>query len=1000
MYMLRRKRIGENMSSTTVTPSLMQRGVDAAKGYVKKLKDIPPDAGEAQAIKEKQAQVDALKSSPVIVPESARTGAEPTPMLPYGSRPGEKRLDYALKPAPTAVPVYDNGGDIKKEDVHIATPAEKKTQSPLAMKPVIHETMDVDTGKPASSLPPLTPDIKPMPTAPLYDEGGTVGINHTEPRDSPKFMSMKAPDQMEYIQEHEYQPAARFTGKDSIYHATPEGQATLLDTYTGKEGHTPSEVIGYPIGKSPQYPVPAGLRKMAPVYDDGGTVDVNDGQHQVAVLKEGERVLTPEENEQYKKEHPETTGAPADFGGRVIPNPKGIKPMDSDAPYASTPMTYPGGARMNIDNAPLNDKESDKTFPTAMPTEASAKSTARPYAEVEAEQKKAAEEKVANPGAQVSGDQQSTQTQVPEKPEQLPTAAHEERVAIKQDEQDAMGKGVQGLAQLGTAKIHAKQLGITPSIEGVTAPKEFARPEQGGFPKMGEATPEATPAASAAGPAAPASAPTTTSERSPDFKAKLAQLNQDHANALAERTPEGKVKADYIQEQINDLHKNNPFGTAGNHPGALGRLGHIASKFGNLAGDVFAPATMELVPGTDLNKRVQEGGLQRQTQADVQEATAADKADKGAAAPTWKPLGQPVHNPATGKDEIQYYNEKDPSQVKFGGEFLEKPSEAKSDDQAQYVAKYKKDNNLPDTAENDAKAIKSYQDAHATPALMEQHNADGSITYVPARAGTTVAGPQGKAGSAATEENKFKGKTLYFDTPEGGRQAYTYQEAKDAGLSPEDGVPVNAGQAQKDRDKVDSFNSISKAFDKYQQEVNKAEMKPSDVPILTAMTTDPPDTLSWIDKITGSIASGLMSHPLTGYSEQLMGGTLSKSMYQDLSPAGRRLAADYYTAMMAHFANMKATQGTIPRNPAIIQTEMHTVPKPYLTAEEAGPAFQNYMDGVQGRNNNNVKFPEKQEKIPVPTVEDSKYHMQSSKGQILSNDGKTWYDLQGKQIGK
>jgi len=41
----------------------------------------------------------------------------------------------------------------------------------------------------------------------------------------------------------------------------------------------------------------------APVYDDGGEVDVNDGKHQTAILKDGERVLTPEENEQYKREH-------------------------------------------------------------------------------------------------------------------------------------------------------------------------------------------------------------------------------------------------------------------------------------------------------------------------------------------------------------------------------------------------------------------------------------------------------------------------------------------------------------------------------------------------------------------------------------------------------------------------------------------------------------------------------------------------------------------------
>src|ERR1039458_6610519 len=50
---------------------------------------------------------------------------------------------------------------------------------------------------------------------------------------------------------------------------------------------------------------------VIPVYDQGGDVDVNDGQHQAAILKDGEKVLTPEEAAQYDKEHPKTAEAPA-----------------------------------------------------------------------------------------------------------------------------------------------------------------------------------------------------------------------------------------------------------------------------------------------------------------------------------------------------------------------------------------------------------------------------------------------------------------------------------------------------------------------------------------------------------------------------------------------------------------------------------------------------------------------------------------------------------------
>jgi hypothetical protein len=37
---------------------------------------------------------------------------------------------------------------------------------------------------------------------------------------------------------------------------------------------------------------------------------------------------------------------------------------------------------------------------------------------------------------------------------------------------------------------------------------------------------------------------------------------------------------------------------------ALGKIGHVASRIGNVLGDIFAPATMSLIPGTDLNNQV------------------------------------------------------------------------------------------------------------------------------------------------------------------------------------------------------------------------------------------------------------------------------------------------------------------------------------------------------------------------------------------------------------
>src|ERR1700689_77292 len=50
--------------------------------------------------------------------------------------------------------------------------------------------------------------------------------------------------------------------------------------------------------------------------------------------------------------------------------------------------------------------------------------------------------------------------------------------------------------------------------------------------------------------------------------------------------------------------QNDPWGSPDNHPGVLGKIGHVLGRVGNIAGDIVAPATMSLIPGTDLNNNI------------------------------------------------------------------------------------------------------------------------------------------------------------------------------------------------------------------------------------------------------------------------------------------------------------------------------------------------------------------------------------------------------------
>ena len=62
--------------------------------------------------------------------------------------------------------------------------------------------------------------------------------------------------------------------------------------------------MGKPASSLPDLPPATKPTPTAPlVYDKGGKVNINDGKHQLGILKVGERVLTEKQNKEYEKEH-------------------------------------------------------------------------------------------------------------------------------------------------------------------------------------------------------------------------------------------------------------------------------------------------------------------------------------------------------------------------------------------------------------------------------------------------------------------------------------------------------------------------------------------------------------------------------------------------------------------------------------------------------------------------------------------------------------------------
>lgn len=514
---------------------------DKAKDVTSSLKSLPPSDSEAQGIAEAQKQVDALHGTPAAAaPTPTSSAPVPTeeekanPLTRYGAKPGEKRLDTSYLDQPTAVkaPVYDRGGEVG----------------------IIGGTNN---------------NARPMPTMrlPAYDGGGEVKVRPSYSEQVATRPKIQQPVPSELRKDKPVEVKSPYDANSNLQkgRSIPEDEATRMSNPT-------------------------------PVYDEGTPeVDVNDGKHQVAILKDGESVLTPEETEQRKAEQASKVEAPS----------PALKTQD---------------AKSTDEGQPLTQKPEEDT-------------SLKPYSQVIEDKANAkAAEKVAAQPEGAAPAEGGAQPQAEEKPKL--TYGH-----LLAEQYGFIPKGFNQGSQ-----------GVPNVEQGMTAPAALGQSKPA--PAQGPMKPMNLPA----GPAQP----NTSSERGADYKARLAQLQQDHAKALASRTLDGNVQADYIANQINDLKKNNPWGTAGNHPGILGKIGHVAEMIGSRAPGL-APIVGTL-PGSEMDRANEMRGNRADTKQDEAAAAANDKANNGGAG---KPLtnnekvyndlttggenGGPKPNPDTGK---------------------------------------------------------------------------------------------------------------------------------------------------------------------------------------------------------------------------------------------------------------------------------------------------------------------------------------------------------------
>ena len=152
--------------------------------------------------------------------------------------------------------------------------------------------------------------------------------------------------------------------------------------------------------------------------------------------------------------------------------------------------------------------------------------------------------------------------------------------------------------------------------------------------------------------------------------------------------------------------------------------------------------------------------------------------------------------------------------------------------------------------------------------------------------------------------------------------------------------------------KVDSVNAAAGAFHDYQSafDANAGKMTPAQLSAMSVLISPEKVERSFIDKGISGVLDAVAGQPLTGYSPKVFEGLMTRDQYDALSPQSKQVLTAYFNAIIEHFNTLKNSQGSIPRNPQLIQAELHAIPLPYVDKETGDDAFKRYFGRLEAHN--------------------------------------------------
>lgn len=406
---------------------------------------------------------------------------------------------------------------------------------------------------------------------------------------------------------------------------------------------------------------------------------------------------------------------------------------------------------------------------------------------------------------------------------------------------------------------------------------------------------------------------------------------------------------EYYQRRQQELDQKNsmPWGSEFNHPGIAGKILHGFAKAGNIAGNILAPATMELIPGTDLNRRVQESqNLSGYSQAKEDELK--DAQTKAALAKPTEPGKTPeettIHDLMTGNNGQARVNPdtgKPYNYLEAYGAVQEAKSGAKPEKEDQKLLTAT--GTTPDVA--NSQFTRRWQTLHPDQPL-----------------------PADLVMNANSKVADYKRADAALKSEEGVENIATTRDATKAQRDIDNQRHADERQDKLTKDNRDHEEKLEKeARDFYEKKI---------APLSSAM--------NFADDY-------LKSGAYTGSNDD----ALLLQFFEVAKPeTGFRLT-------QAEMKRQSEAQSWRNSAEAYVRHALHGT---WFSDEQRKQMVQSMHDiGEHKRNDLEAGAPKKTSEITAgraPSAGNAKFHYQSKQGEIFSNDGKTWYDDKGAKVGK